>query len=65
MKGYRTIITNLVALAPIVADVVVSFASEGLGELIPAAYLPYYTLVVILANVYLRTITTTRVGQRE
>jgi len=65
MKGYRTIAANVLAALPIVADVVLAFAVEGGGDLIPTEYVPYYTLAVLLANVYLRTITTTPVGKRE
>lgn len=65
MKGYRTILTNALAALPIVAEVVSAMHAEGLGDIMPDHYIPIYTLLVILANVYLRTITTTPLGRRE
>ena len=64
MKGYRTVLLNIVAALPMLADVVLAMNSEGLQELIPAEWVPLYTLGVILANVYLRTITTTPLGRK-
>jgi hypothetical protein len=65
MKGFRTLAVNAVAALPVVANVVVSLNSEGLAALIPAQYMGLYTLAVIIANVYLRSITTTPIGRRD
>ena len=61
LKGYKTILANLVMLAPILFDILVS---NEFRQLIAAAYLPYYSLGVLVVNLYLRTITTTPVGKR-
>lgn len=65
MKGYRTLVANGIAAGPILVDLIMAFAAEGGGDLIPKEYLPYYTLILVFANVYLRMITTTPVGKKE
>ncbi len=70
MKGWRTILFNAAALLPILADLgflalqVLTEAPE-LKALLPAGWLPYYTAAVAVANIYLRTLTTTPVGKRD
>ena len=64
LKGYRTLAVNLLAALPMIADVLIALNSEGLTDLIPSDWVPLYTLGVILANVYLRTITTTPLGRK-
>lgn len=61
LKGYKTILANLVMLAPILFDILVS---SEFRQLIPSVYLPYYSLGVLVVNMYLRTLTTTPVGKR-
>jgi hypothetical protein len=57
MKGYRTILANvLFAVVPVLS------LTEWMS-VIPASYLPYWMLFVAVANVLLRAITTTPVGQ--
>lgn len=65
MKGYRTILFNVAAGLPMLADVLVATADEGLGGIIPPGWQAPYTAAVIFANVYLRMITTTPVGRSE
>lgn len=65
-KGWRTIATNAVAILPVAADVVVSLSADGtLIDVLPPEIMPVYTIVVILANFYLRTVTTTPLGRRD
>lgn len=69
LKGYRTVIVNVIALVPPTIDAVLPIVAEiaGLAEvqaLIPADKLPMYALGLAVANIYLRSITTTPVGKR-
>lgn len=65
-KGWRTIATNVVALLPVVADVIASMLTDGaFADLLPAELMPAYTIALVMANVYLRTVTTTPLGRRE
>lgn len=58
MKGWRTLIANILfAIVPIME------LSE-LRDVLPDDWLPYYALVVVLANMLLRYLTTTPVGQK-
>ena len=58
MKGWRTIAFNILStIIPIIS------LSEW-NDVFPAEWLPYWLLVVAVANVYLRTITTTPIGRR-
>lgn len=65
-KGWRTIAANVVAVLPIAADALVALAADPMFvDILPAEIAPLYTVSVILANVYLRTVTTTPLGRRE
>jgi hypothetical protein len=65
-KGWRTISTNVVALLPVVADVIVTLLTEGTFiDVLPAELMPAYTIMLVMANVYLRTVTTTPLGRRD
>ena len=59
LKGYKTIIANAaMSIIPIL----------GLTEvaaIIPAEYMNYYMLFMVLANMWLRKVTTTRMGSAE
>lgn len=58
LKGWRTIVINtLLSILPILE------LTEFRG-LIPSEYLPVYALAVAVINVWLRTNTTTPLGQR-
>lgn len=66
LQGWRTVISNALAVLPVLAEVVVSYSQEpGAAEILPEEWIPYYTLAVILMNVYLRTITKTPIGRKE
>lgn len=69
LKGYRTLIFNVVALIPPAIDAALPVVAEIAGSpevqaLIPANYLPLYAFGVSIVNIYLRSITTTPVGRR-
>ena len=69
MKGWRTILFNVTAaLLPLwdaVMLIVQAVSQEpGFVAIIPVQYLPFYSLAVMLVNIYLRTITSTPVGKK-
>jgi len=59
MKGYRTIIFNVLASLLPIMDL------TEVHNLIPETWLPWYAIAVAIGNVYLRSITTTPVGTKE
>lgn len=59
MKGWRTIVFNVLAAIVPVLEL------TELRAVIPADWLPWYMLGVVLANMALRYVTTTPVGQRS
>ena len=64
MKGWRTILSNaLLAIAPILE--LLAMHDAEIRAIIPQEYMAYYTLLVLVANVALRTITTTPVGRKS
>lgn len=65
LKGYRTLIVNGVLMIPPALQVLHDVLSmPEILPLIPVEYKPYYALLIALANVWLRTITTTPVGKK-
>lgn len=59
MKGWRTITFNvLTTIVPIIS------LTEW-HAVFPSEWLPYWLLVVAIANIYLRTITTTPMGRAQ
>ena len=57
LKGWRTIAFNTFAS-------VIPFLQLGeVAAIIPSAYMPYYALGLVLANILLRKATTTPMGQ--
>jgi len=66
MKGYRTIVVNVVSIVVMVAAAAMQYAdqlpitSEQAGVLGMAA-----SIVMGVANLYLRSVTTTPVGRKE
>lgn len=58
LKGWKTIAANVVfAIVPIME-------LTEVRDVIPDAYLPWYSLFVVLANLWLRKVTTTAVGHK-
>jgi len=58
LKGYRTLLINFaLAIMPILQ--LTEFAA-----IIPPAWVPWYALIVVLINMWLRTISDTKVGKR-
>lgn len=62
LKGYKTVIFNTVAAAPLAAELVTGGA---LTPFIPPQFMPHYTLAVTLVNLYLRFVTNTAVGTKK
>ena len=66
LKGYRTIAFNLIAGIPLALEAVFAIASlPEVLPLIPNQYLPLYSLGVVLGNMWLRSVTTTPLGQAK
>lgn len=58
LKGYKTVIFN------VMASVIPILELTEVRDVIPAQYLHYYALGVVLANMVLRYLTTTPVGRK-
>ena len=66
MKGYKTILFNvLAAIAPVLDVIVFLGGMPEVGRIIPPEYYPLYTVGVALANKGLRMVTTTPVGKSK
>ena len=66
LKGFRTLLVNLFMTFPLVIDVVLAvLVDPQFGSVIPTEWYPLYTLVVITVNAYMRTVTSTPVGQSD
>lgn len=59
MKGWRTIAVNLLSTAIPIMEL------TEWREVLPDGWLPWYVLGLALANVWLRSITTTPVGRAK
>jgi hypothetical protein len=57
LKGYRTILFNLLAAVIPVIEL------TELRAVVPDNYLPIYVLVLAMGNLYLRSVTTTPIGK--
>jgi hypothetical protein len=58
----KTMWLNLLALLPVLGDALAPMLLDPAFQgLIPAAWLPYYTVAVAVANIYLRTRTNSAV----
>lgn len=58
LKGWKTILLNIVlSILPILN-------LTEFREILPDSYLPWYALLVAVLNVWVRTLTTTPVGQK-
>lgn len=62
LKGYRTLLANLVLALPVLVFI---FSSPEVRAFIPQEYLPHYALLVSLLNLWLRTLTDTAMGKKE
>lgn len=58
LKGYRTMVVNAVA------SVLPILEMTELVNVLPSEWLPWYALIVALLNMYMRSITTTALGQK-
>lgn len=65
MKGYRTVLANLVMGLPLLVEMFLQvFVSPQFGAIIPAEWLPRYALAVVVANLILRAVTSTPLGKK-
>lgn len=70
MKGWRTIIFNAVIAALAALDMLAPVLLNLMGmpevqAIVPAAWRPWWVLVLALGNLWLRRVTTTPVGRSE
>ncbi len=60
MKGYRTVMTNIVMSLPLVLDIAVQLLdAPEVVRFIPEVWMPYYGVAMVVMNIFLRSITTT------
>ena len=65
-RGFRTIVVNAVMALPLLAEPVGQILNAPeIRDVIPAPYLPYYGIGMVVVNMILRSITTTPVGRRK
>jgi hypothetical protein len=65
MKGYRTLLFNLLALAPLCAEIFLELAySQEVQFFITEEMMPIFMVAVIVCNILLRFVTTTPVGRK-
>jgi hypothetical protein len=66
LKGFRTLLVNLLMTFPLIVDVLLAVVLDPqFGSVIPPEWYPLYTFAVIAVNAYMRTITNTPVGKAE
>lgn len=66
IKGWRTILFNVIAGVPLVLELAIQIASlPEVAAVLPRDWLPWYSLALVLANMGLRWITTTPVGRAK
>ena len=58
-KGYKTIVANMAM------SVIPLLGLTEVAAIIPAEYMNYYMLFMVLANMWLRKVTTTAIGKGE
>ena len=64
-KGWRTILVNTLMLLPLVVEMLLHLVvSPEFGTLVPDQYKGLYGIIIVLANYWLRAITTTPMGTR-
>lgn len=59
MKGYRTLAFNIVNAVMLILSL------PEVGDVIPAAWLPWHALMIVVGNSLLRFLTTTPVLKKE
>jgi hypothetical protein len=65
LKGYRTLIANILMAGPVVWDVAwLLTQTPEFKAIIPIEYMPYYSLGMVTVNLFLRKITTTPMGTK-
>ena len=63
LVGKRTILFNLAASAPVLAEIAVQLLLDpSVKGVIPVEYLPLYAVAVAFGNIVLRALTTTPIG---
>jgi hypothetical protein len=70
LKGWWTVIFNVLAASPLALDaaqplIIAILALPEFQALIPQALLPYYALALAGVNIWLRSITDTPIGKAE
>jgi hypothetical protein len=70
LKGYRTLIFNLLAALPVIVlelghTLLPVLSIPEMQAVIPPKWLPWYLLAVALGNLALRKVTTTPMGRSE
>lgn len=66
LKGWRTLLFNVTAALPLVLPLVAEILGmDEVKAIVPADWLPYYSLAVALVNMWLRYLTTTPMGRKE
>lgn len=66
MKGYRTWIVNaLFAILPLVEAVRLLLETAEFQSILPPEWHPWYALAMVAANMFMRWITTTPLGQKR
>lgn len=64
-KGFRTYIFNVVAaIVPILSVLSPLLDKPELRAVVPPDWLPWYSLVVVVVNLWLRSVTTTPPGKK-
>lgn len=58
MKGWRTVVFNVLAAVLPILEL------TELRDVLPPDWLPWYALAVAIGNIWLRSITTTPMGQK-
>jgi len=66
LKGYRTVLVNALAAIPLALEAAMQvLALPEVADIIPEGWMPWYALALVLANLILRTATTTPLGRAE
>lgn len=66
LKGWRTMLVNAILGLPLLWDVIWQILqTPEFHAVIPAEWLPIYSLSMVIVNMWLRKQTTTPMGRRE
>ena len=66
LRGWRTVIANFLMALPIAWDVIwILLQTPEFKAVIPAEWLPFYSLGMVVVNLWLRKVTITPMGKRE